>query len=70
MALAFVWLYRELSVLGCARSLRGSPSRIVTTRHLCNLVPDSVCLFYTLSSMGNKADYKEIGPLFAKRNGS
>ena len=51
VALAFVWLYRELSVLDCARSLWGSPSRIITTRDLCNLVPDSLCLFHTLRSM-------------------
>ena len=62
VALAFVWLYRELSVLGCPRSLWGLPSPIITTRYLCNLVPDSVCLFYTFSNMGNKAAYKEIRP--------
>ena len=60
MALALVWLYRELSVLGCPCSLWGSPSPIITTRYLCNLVPDRVCLFYTISNMGNKAAYKEI----------
>ena len=62
MDLALVWLYRELSVLGCPRTLRGSPSRIVTIRYLHNFIPDSVCLFHTLSSMGKKTTYKKMRP--------
>lgn len=71
VALALVWLYRELSVLGCALSLWGSASPIVAIWHLRNFVPDSVCLFYTFSNIGNKTGYKEIGSalfLFARIN--